>query len=359
MTVLAKSKYFYGLYLLVLVVLVCLLTEYVSQRIHRSKGVEVPFLFGTIRSNQKSFGRDDFTVLDPHLGYAHGETERGVRALKSKYTWMRGFAIYSKKPLDQLDRPIILALGGSTTDPIQYGHSWPEELAKILEEKGIPATVINGGIGGYSTNQELIKLIRDGVEFGPDLVISYSGVNDRGQYGELPNPMVHKYQRKVFSEIIVRKLSPLFPSTILLLQNFLGHDKRTAVGYTLGMDTSRSIGKWYERNLSLMEAVARASDAKFFAVLQPNAYVGDYEWSAEYERQTRKTAKYINSVRELYAEISDLPKRVDYVYDFTKIFSGIKDVYTSDGVHVTIMGNKIIAMQMFQLLTSNVRMGKR
>lgn len=347
---LAQSRYFYGLYLSIVVLSLCLLVEYVCQRIHYSNGLKIPFLIGTVHSIQKSFRPEDFNVLDPHLGYAHGNSEKKVQEFKLRHTWKRGFAIYSKKPLNQLERPIILALGGSTTDPIQYDHSWPEELAKILKDKGLPGTVINGGTGGYSTNQELIKLIRDGIEFAPDVVISYSGINDRGTYGRLPNPMVHKYQREVISELVKRKPPPLLPSTILLLQDYVTSKEGAVVGFTLGVDTLRSLGKWYERNLALMEAVARTSGAEFFAVLQPNAYIGDYEWGADYEKQRGKSAQYIKAVRRLYAEIIDLPKRVDYVYDFTKIFSGVKDAYIQDGVHATLNGNKIVAEHMLNLI---------
>lgn len=352
---LAKPRYLYGLYLVVVIFSVCLLTEYICQKILHSRGVETPFFLGTASSIPKAFrpAHNDFNTLDPHLGFAHGDAERGVQEFKSRHTWKRGFAIYSKKPLEQLERPIILALGGSTTDPIQYGHSWPEELAKVIKGKGISATVINGGTGGYSTNQELLKLIRDGIEFGPDVVISYSGINDRGKYGRLPNPMVHKYQREVLNQIVQRKPSPLFPSTILLLQNSLNSNEGVVAGYTLGLDTSRSMGEWYERNLSLMEAVARTRGAKFFAVLQPNAYVGDYKWRAEYEKR-RGNSWYVKAVRGLYSEISDLPKRVDYIYDFTNIFSRAEDVYIEDGVHTKLKGNRIIAEHMFELIASKV-----
>jgi hypothetical protein len=69
-----------------------------------------------------------------------------------------------------------------------------EELSKLLTADGYSGTIVNGGTGGYSSNQELIKLIRDGLEFKPDIVISYSGINDMGKYNELPYPMVHPYQ---------------------------------------------------------------------------------------------------------------------------------------------------------------------
>ena len=134
--------------------------------------------------------------MDPHLGYGRGKAERKIRKLEVNYSWTEGFAVYSKKVPAELDHPIVLTLGGSTTDAVRSKNTQlAGGVCRSYWQKGISATVVNGGTGGYSTNQELLKLVRDGLEFKPDIVISYSGVNDRGKYSELPYPMVHPYQR--------------------------------------------------------------------------------------------------------------------------------------------------------------------
>src|SRR5262249_512565 len=129
-------------------------------------------------------------------------------------------------------------------------------------------------------------------------------------------------------------------------------EQRHAIeGYTLGLDTSKTPGQWYERNLTLMHAVSAAEGAKFFGVIQPNAFVGHYDIS-EFDQGELKGKGYRKQIQQLYSEISTLPQRVDYIRDFTAIFDGIGGVYT-DGVHTTTKGEKIIAEHMFALITTS------
>ena len=184
----------YCFYLVAVTIGGMLLIEFVSQQINAANGVELPFIgFRSGLGAPEPLGGQIFSVLDPQLGFARRNPEASGKWEK-QYYWINGFAVYGRKEA-ALKHPVILTLGGSTTDGIEFDHSWPEELSKILVEKGINGTVVNGGTGGYSTNQELLKLLRDGLEFKPDIIISYSGVNDRGDYGELPYPMVHTHQR--------------------------------------------------------------------------------------------------------------------------------------------------------------------
>ena len=195
------TGYKYGIYLIASTMLLFAAIEISSFFILRTSGVDAPIflnLGGPGKKLQKNDGEGGlkYSAIDPHLGYAHSNGEKDVRNLSKEFTWLDGFLIYSNQT-SNFQRPIILTLGSSTTDGIRSGHSWPEEFARIMKEKRYSGTVINGGIGGYTTNQELLKLIRDGLEFFPDVVISYGGISDRGEYGELPYPMVHTYQREL------------------------------------------------------------------------------------------------------------------------------------------------------------------
>src|SRR5262249_27994290 len=150
-------------------------------------------------------GRDQFReayrTLDPHLAFTYGKNSPKLAAVRQKYTWLDGFVVYGD-PSKGLQRPIILTLGGSTTAGVQFPNSWPEQLARMLKERNIPGTVINGAIGGYTSSQELLKLIRDGLEFQPNIVITLNGVNDALNYGLPGHLMVQPYQENVMKVAI-------------------------------------------------------------------------------------------------------------------------------------------------------------
>ena len=74
--------------------------------------------------------------IDPILGYSRGEN-----------SFEEMIAQGCKTQKNDIKKLRILTLGGSTTDPSYYGiKSWPFFLKEILDEKGIPNIVINGGI---------------------------------------------------------------------------------------------------------------------------------------------------------------------------------------------------------------------
>ena len=326
-----------------------LVAEIISRKVNLANGTDIPLLKIQALGSKKASRRQTISVIDPHLGYARRNTLSRVRELQDKYAWIEGFAVYSKKAPAELDHPVILTLGGSTTDATRGDHSWPEELSKLLSERGISATVVNGGTSGYSTNQELLKLVRDGLEFKPDIIISYSGVNDRGKYSELPHPMVHRYQRYLLEFLTRSQYSPFFPNTVYLINKILGAKPTRYLGVTLGVPSRRTLGQQYERNLVLMDAIARASGATFYGIIQPNAYVGP-----EGEIRTPRLGKphsadYVSQLQDLYGQIADLPIRHPFVHSFLSILEG-EGLYKRDGIHATLKGNHLIAEKVLDLI---------
>ena len=327
--------------------LLLVVIEIVSWSMLLPDGQKQPFLLNMKREARVAQERksDEFTALDPHLGYAHHADEAVVKQLNPKYSWVDGFVVYAGG--DPLKRPVILALGGSTTDGVSYGHSWPEELQGLLDSKRIPATVINGGTGGYSTNQELIKLIRDGLSFRPDIVISFSGANDRGKYSELPYPMVNTYQREITQTLLKKNLPFFLPNTIAALQRIVGPGKSAGLRYTYGAKSTLDLAAQYRRNLELMNAISLSQNARFFAFLQPNAYFNSRH---EASLKRKHSEDYVIDLLELYKKIISVPGELPYVHDATGIFEQHEGVYTKDGIHATKQGNAIIAAHVLETL---------
>ena len=350
---------FFIVYVVVVTAAGLFVVEIVSRKINLANGVDIPLLDRpTLVPDARKFPhqRETKSVKDPHLGFARGTSEPRVKELQQKYTWIEGFAIYSKKAPADLDHPVILTLGGSTTDGARGDNSWPEELSNLLAERRVSATVVNGGTSGYSTNQELIKLIRDGLEFKPDIVISFSGVNDRGEYNELPYPMVHSYQRYLLEFLSRSQYSPLAPNTVYLISKIVGGNPRRAE-VTLGVPSSKTLGQQYERNLILMDAIARANGATFYGIIQPNAYVGP-SGEARTPRDLRKPQprEYVSQLQNLYRQIADLPVRHPFVHSFLSIFDG-EGFYRKDGIHATLKGNREIAKNVLDLILPEISAG--
>ena len=79
-----------------------------------------------------------------------------------------------------IENPILLTLGGSSSSGfyqhISGGDTYPKYLAELVSKKYF---LINGGVGGYSSSGELLKLYRDAPSFkNLSIVISLNGVNE-------------------------------------------------------------------------------------------------------------------------------------------------------------------------------------
>ena len=75
----------------------------------------------------------------------------------------------------------IVAVGGSTTysvDVDDFRESYPHYLAERLTSAGMGVEVINAGVGGYSSYQNLINIQFRILPLQPDLLIIYQGIND-------------------------------------------------------------------------------------------------------------------------------------------------------------------------------------
>jgi hypothetical protein len=79
----------------------------------------------------------------------------------------------------------VIILGGSTVEGLGVNsplQSLPSKLQLLLEREFSQSSkqveVINGGISGFTSDLEYLKLLTDFLRFEPDLVIAYDGWND-------------------------------------------------------------------------------------------------------------------------------------------------------------------------------------
>jgi hypothetical protein len=161
--------------------------------------------------------------LDAAVGY--GPTTNGPRNAASDGTGSRFFTLESFTPRaatrvpdsptarDAASRPLrILALGGSTTDPVSSlkhagrGGDWPHLLGQELAARGHTVEVANAGLVGCLAAQELTRLIAILPDHRFDVVISLTGINetyfaDRAWYHDPDERMSPKFLLAAFEEL--------------------------------------------------------------------------------------------------------------------------------------------------------------
>ena len=293
----------------------------------------------------------EYNYYDPHLGYAHNPYKALDQALTP------GFAFYgTSNPSQGVNALKIVILDGSMTDGNQTDN-WAKVLYETMISQGYQVQILNGSVAGYSSNQELVKMIRDVIPLQPDLILSFSGLNDVGFYGALDkHPMVNTFQASLMQHL-TEKRSALLPNTFSLIASSLENlDKQRRRGVIYGPDVSTTPVKQWERNNRLMAAISKEFKIPYLSFLEPGLGVGKYELSiAEQETYSSLTKEidpnYAQSLEEFYRDARSSCQRSDVCVDFVDIFAGQKNIYT-DKMTISSLGHQIIADAVLKTLKS-------
>ncbi|MCP5047848.1 MAG: hypothetical protein GY940_11800 [bacterium] len=350
---------------LFLAFLLLLLIEFVCMRVlEKRENITAPFLFNFSRSQpslkafQHKWGKElSISYLDPHLGYTHDPG--GYKIFGDR----PGFAVYSSVPDPSKKTIRIFALAGSTTDPLtayllgdpdavrDNPYNWPHSLFEILKGKGINIEVYNGGVAGYTSNQEMLKIIRDVLPLKPDIVLCMDGVNEIGFAHSTPDhPMVHKYQDRLFTQLTARKIPFFLPNTILMFRSLGARKAKRISGSSMGPGIETTPLKQWVKNVRISHSVAREFGVPLIVFLQPILGFGQYDASAqELERLGKRGKKYRRRVDDFYQDAGPKCEEIDYCVDLTDVYKDAQDVYL-DPRHQNKKGVDILAKAVYEEL---------
>lgn len=369
-----RQRIIYCIYLLCVIPLSLAVVDYAAQWYCRAKWqIGFPVLYNTDQISAGSaidhtIVHHAHNVIDPHLGgmWNAAEHENYVKHYEGKLfkplKYADGFVYYGDR--EAANDGIVVALGGSTTQAPWYPSNWTEHLYNHLRDGGRKALVYNGGVAGYSSNQELIKLIRDGLTLNPSVVISYDGINDVGFFYSLPgHPMITPYQAQLMDHLIGMEKPPLLmPNTVYAIKRTIVERRRTAqsttntrklAGINYGPEVKTTPAKQWARNHRIMSAVCTAFGIRYFVFLQPTMGIGKLRFSQAEDKMFRQDAmpshdgKYLALLKSFYEEAKIECSKADYCIDLTGVFDGRTGLYT-DIRHVNESGNKIIAKAIYE-----------
>ena len=138
--------------------------------------------------------RDRFWKYDSLLGWSHEPGQEGIFETPQFRTVVRinekGLRDRQRSYERQNDSERILVLGDSFA--WGYGVEESERFSQLLEEE-LGVEVINAGISGYSTDQELLWYKNEGIKYETDLVVLVMAGNDVGDNEQqLVSTIYHK-----------------------------------------------------------------------------------------------------------------------------------------------------------------------
>lgn len=286
----------------------------------------------------KNIGGKGFDSYDLMLGYQRLDD-------------LPGFSIFEDKSKERVCT--IVTLGGSTTDPYTGNvKSWSEFLFYKLSDMGINVKIICGGVSAYHSRQEVQKLIRDVLPMKPDIVISYSGINDT-EYFQM------------------RHVSREYPDFMLFQMEFNNYAMRKALkkGYFLGARYSKEIDncsygiknkddfatRWIN-NERIMNSICTEFGIKFYSILQPCRDYGGYIKTEKLEKATfKRNLEYnIQTTIKFYEDVRNNIAKYDFIIDFSNLFNNQTNIFY-DYCHVFEKGNRVIATAILKEILPEVR----
>ena len=235
-------------------------------------------------------------VLDPFTIYAHWPNQR-TRLFNIDD---RGFRVTPRRAA----KPRMVVLGGSTA----FGYLLPSDAHAfpwLLAERFSDFEVINAGIVGYLSGQELASMVHRLDHLRPAVYVVFDGWNDLFDQG-----LVYLRAPNLFG----------FNNQFFQIQNRLvsyhsltgGQEAHVGTGGTKPVEPEAAyldaLHASYATNLNLMRAFATARGARFLAVFQPDlgnkvrrspAEIKSLEdWNSRHKYLDRKfPAKYARMIR--------------------------------------------------------------
>lgn len=273
--------------------------DYVSAVIPGPKNIVKDYYDINIGQAYTAFGRTDGVCVCPGI-YRYGENN------KTNYT--------------------IMILGGSTSDEArEWWKSWPYLFYKKVQEINQNVTIYNCASSGYNSAQELLRYLRDGAIIQPDLVISYTGVNDLTRMGSAGyNISALRYAGEFYTNHCTQEL-------------------------TTGLQDERDLFDVWLDNLKCIKALTSARGAQYIAFAQP-AFFMKKEYMTKHEKKLAMMINAIYSDEEKKAEKQFREKcrgiRDEFIVNLTDIFDN-EDVYY-DVCHTYEKGNHIIAAKIYE-----------
>mgnify|MGYP000669195387 CR=1 FL=1 len=185
------------------------------------------------------------------------------------------YVLYGNKDKN-IDRPAIITLGGSTTSGFYQhyaeGDTYPFLLSQLVKGEGYQ--IINGGHGGYSSSQELLKLSTEvrALKYKTPIIISLNGINDL-YVPDHPNPFLDdRVQIMMDKQLWINQgFLPRFLPNIWSLINKFSPNLPESIKINNDSSIFQKLQPYevWEKNIKAMHGISISMGTKYFTFLQP------------------------------------------------------------------------------------------
>jgi len=289
--------------------------------------------------------------LDPISGISQHIPNQHSQTININSYGFRGPEILMEKPENTYR---IFVVGGSTTFGIRSPdqNTMPGHLQQNLDERNFDKKieVINAGIGGITSTDELQLVSKKIVHFEPDLIIVYDGSNDIVNF---PGKTKNKWNDDAINLFWKQYLS--FYKTPYVVGGIID-DAKSSISRSIFNPNFDETSQVWKKNMITICEFGKQQGFDTIVVLQPflgtgNKTLSDFEKeNLETEFATYGSKSFFDGYQLLSDELNDLENYCYVTDDFRNAFDDINESVYFDRVHVGPESNKIIADKMADLV---------
>lgn len=299
-----------------------------------------------------------------------------------------------KEPAKIKGKKRIIILGGSSVFGIGAEND-SETFVCMLEKMGGSIEVLNAGVIGFLSKQELSYLVASLADYKPDIIIAYNGWNDlfdpwlwlqtrgvkknKGELGccstiffDLEKQLIDNYKSQTKVAFCIKQLCvTVLNKSVLGLKIFSAinnfqKNKKAKNGKELILDEKylAEIIDEYSGNLLKMNTFCKGNGIEFFVFFQPSLGLKRNKTAQELSLFQKYNYKGVNAYPKQFPPLyRNFINKVSPVLDKNnvknvdmnkqKIFINSAKTLFTDVVHTNRQGNMIIAEIIYNWLKNN------
>ncbi|MCK4666803.1 hypothetical protein KAU33_08640 [Candidatus Dependentiae bacterium] len=369
---------FYVLIILFIVVVDMIMVKFISKGFNQGEGIS---FYSNSGVKVIDSGNDLKLLLSPICVYKNYPNQKGKYRINS--LGFRGGEIEKEKRKDKIR---IVCIGGSSI----FGWSITDEgktIPRLLEMKDEKLEVINAGVLGYTSAQELGLFIEDIYELNPDIVICYNLWNDLFfslQSGEEYRGVNNVYNGiEILLEEDIKYREQVVPGLMIFMRN-LFFKTNLGKGRKVYLDDNKMLNeldrinneietdfndlrikeslKLYKKNMRIILNITRVEGIEFLVVLQPEINTKRNQTKAEWDCQQLPFPSYLEHFSPIFkCAVIDLEKyfkeaNINYInINAEEEFVGSRDTLFMDFIHTNEKGNDIVAEIIYDYLKQSIK----
>lgn len=244
----------------------------------------------------------------------------------------------------------IFFTGGSTA--FGFGSTSDETtivgfLQKFFDSefKDLNVDIINAGINGANSYREILLIKEKLIQYEPNLIISYTGVNDAGGYS----------REVIFDEVNGNYVQNLFKfadhpwyRTPFVINNLISQNN-IEIENTLELSSEQiqTNSELFKNNWLQSCNFLESNEVISVLILQPSLITK--KTPSNFEKEIVEDKNYRKQLLENFAgKLKLIDEKCDYTFDFRNAMNSVSETTYYDSVHMNDLGNKIIAEKIYE-----------